>query len=90
MGDVSVTAVCEMGNAVSPVSGVFLSMLSIMKSMCVCVYVWKRELKYCRCLCMLDVCVCVCVSAEPAPPPEIQIPSPCSVPLKNSNTPRHF
>lgn len=37
------------------------------------------------------VCVCVCVSsAEPAPPPEIQIPSPCSVPLKNSNTPRHF
>lgn len=64
MGDVSVTAVCEMGNAVSPVSGVFLSMLSIMKSMCVCVCMCGRESLSTAgaCVCSMCVCVCVCIS----------------------------
>lgn len=62
MGDVSVTAVCEMGNAVSPVSGVFLSMLSIMKSMCVCMCGRESLSTAGACVCSMCVCVCVCIS----------------------------
>ena len=60
MCDVSVTAVCEMGNAASPVLGVFLSKLSILKSVCVCVY--GRESLSTADAFVSSMCVCVRIS----------------------------